>query len=217
MSCSPQGLSGLWELGEAFQVTAPSERGHDFSQMNFRSVLTLRGHLKQRLKPRTPLAKISYPWVDLVVGTVFLIRTNCFRKMVMITLYAKQKKTHTHTHTHKRTKNTHTHKIKRTKNTKEHTHKRTKASQVVLVVKIMPDSARDAGDVGSIPGLGRSPGEGNSYPLQYSCLENHMDRGAWEATVHRVAKSWTQLKRHSIHAHPLLKIRSFRRKMNVSS
>ena len=45
----------------------------------------------------------------------------------------------------------------------------------------------------SIPGLGRSPGEGNSYPLQYSCLENSMNRVAWQATVHGVAKSWTQL------------------------
>ena len=44
-----------------------------------------------------------------------------------------------------------------------------------------------------IPGLGRSPGEENSYPLQYSCLENSMDRGAWQATVHGVTKSWTQL------------------------
>ena len=48
-------------------------------------------------------------------------------------------------------------------------------------------------DMGSIPGLGRSPGEGNGNPLQYSCLENPMDRGAWWATVHRVAKSRTQL------------------------
>ena len=48
-------------------------------------------------------------------------------------------------------------------------------------------------DRGSIPGLGRSPGEGNNYPLQYSCLENVMDRGAWQATVHGVAKSWTRL------------------------
>ena len=46
-----------------------------------------------------------------------------------------------------------------------------------------------AGDQGSISGLGRSPGEGNGYPLQYSCLENSMDRGAWWATVHGVAKS----------------------------
>ena len=49
----------------------------------------------------------------------------------------------------------------------------------------------DAGDMGLIPGLGRSPGEGNSNPLQYSCLENPMDSGAWRATVHEVTKSWT--------------------------
>ena len=54
-------------------------------------------------------------------------------------------------------------------------------------------SACNAEDPGSIPGLGRSPGEGNGYPLQYSCLENPMERGAWRATVHKVAKSWTQL------------------------
>ena len=54
-------------------------------------------------------------------------------------------------------------------------------------------SACNAGDPSSIPGLGRSPGEGNGNPLQYSCLENPMDRGAWWATVHRVAKSWTRL------------------------
>ena len=47
----------------------------------------------------------------------------------------------------------------------------------------------NAGDVGSIPGLGRSPGGGHGNPLQYSCLENPMDRGAWQATVHRVADS----------------------------
>ena len=47
-------------------------------------------------------------------------------------------------------------------------------------------SAYNAGDPGSIPGSGRSPGEGNDYPLQYSCLENSMDRGAWQATVHGV-------------------------------
>ena len=49
-----------------------------------------------------------------------------------------------------------------------------------------------AGDLGSIPGSGRSPGEGNVNPLQYYCLENPMDRGAWLATVHGVAKSWTR-------------------------
>ena len=54
-------------------------------------------------------------------------------------------------------------------------------------------SACNAGDLGWIPGSGRSPGEGNGNPLQYSCLENPMDRGAWWATVHGVAKSWTKL------------------------
>ena len=54
-------------------------------------------------------------------------------------------------------------------------------------------SAYDEGDPGLIPGSGRSPGEGNSNPLQYSCLENPMDRGAWWATVHGVAKSRTRL------------------------
>ena len=55
------------------------------------------------------------------------------------------------------------------------------------------ESACNAGDPGSIPGSGRSPGEGNDYPLQYSCLENSMNRGVWWATVHEVAKSWIQL------------------------
>ena len=54
-------------------------------------------------------------------------------------------------------------------------------------------SASNAGDLGSIPRLGRSPGEGNGNPLQYSCLENPMDGGAWWATVHGVAKSQTRL------------------------
>ena len=53
------------------------------------------------------------------------------------------------------------------------------------------------GDVGSIPGLGRSPKVGNGNPLQYSCLENPTDRGAWRATVHRVAKGWTRLSMHT--------------------
>ena len=52
-------------------------------------------------------------------------------------------------------------------------------------------SAYNAGDLGSIPGSGRCPGEGNDNPLQYSCLENPMDRGASQAMVYRVAKSWT--------------------------
>ena len=50
------------------------------------------------------------------------------------------------------------------------------------------DSACNVGDPGLIPGLGRSPGEGNGYPLQYSCLENPMDRGAWQATVQEVSR-----------------------------
>ena len=55
-------------------------------------------------------------------------------------------------------------------------------------------SAYNAGDLGSIPGSGRSPGEGNSNPLQYSCLENPMDGGAWWAPVHGVSKSQTRLR-----------------------
>ena len=51
------------------------------------------------------------------------------------------------------------------------------------------ESACNVGDPGSIPGLGRSPGEGNGYPLQYSCLENSKDRGAWRSTAHGVAES----------------------------
>ena len=58
------------------------------------------------------------------------------------------------------------------------------------------ESACNAGDPGLIPGLGRSPGEGKGYPLQYSCLGNPMDRGAWRATVHGVARSRTQLSTH---------------------
>ena len=67
------------------------------------------------------------------------------------------------------------------------------ASQVVLVVKNPPDNAGAAGDVSLIPGLGRSPGGGNGNPLQYSCLQNPMDREAWQAIDHGVAKSQTRL------------------------
>ena len=59
------------------------------------------------------------------------------------------------------------------------------------VVKYLPANAGDARDVGSIPGSGRFPGEGNGNPLRYSCLGNLTDRGAWWATVHGVTKSWT--------------------------
>ena len=66
-----------------------------------------------------------------------------------------------------------------------------RASQVALVVKNPPGNAGNLRDEGSIPGLARSPGGGHGNPLQYSCLEIPMDRGAWWATVQRVEKSWT--------------------------
>ena len=62
---------------------------------------------------------------------------------------------------------------------------------MALVVKNPPANAEDIRDESSIPGLGRSPGGGHGIPLQYSCLENPMDRGAWWAMVHRVSKSQT--------------------------
>ena len=58
-----------------------------------------------------------------------------------------------------------------------------------------PANARDSGDLGSIPGLGSSPGEENGYPLQYSCLENSVDGGAWQATGHGVAKELDTIER----------------------
>ena len=66
-------------------------------------------------------------------------------------------------------------------------------SQLVLVVKSPPGNAGDIRDVSLISGSGISPGEGNGYPIQYSCLENLMDRGVQWATVHGVTKSWTLL------------------------
>ena len=68
-----------------------------------------------------------------------------------------------------------------------------RASQVAVVVKNPPANAGDTRDMSSISGSGRSLGEGNGYLLWYSCLENSMDRGAWQDTVFRVAKSQTQL------------------------
>ena len=65
-----------------------------------------------------------------------------------------------------------------------------------MVVKNLLANAGDPRDSGSIPGLGRSPGAGNSNLLQYSCLESSMDRGVWRATVHGVAKSRTCLSMH---------------------
>ena len=64
-------------------------------------------------------------------------------------------------------------------------------------VKNPPANAGDARHTGSIPGSGRSPGVGNGNPLQYTCVENSMDRGAWWAAVHGITKSWTRLKRLS--------------------
>ena len=61
------------------------------------------------------------------------------------------------------------------------------------------ESACNVGDLGSIPGLERCPGEGNGNPLQYSCLENPTDRGTWQAMVHGVAKSWTHLSDQHVH------------------
>ena len=71
-------------------------------------------------------------------------------------------------------------------------------SQVMLVVKNPPANAGDTRDVGSIPGSGRSPGVGNGNPLQYSCLENPVHRGAWQAMVQGVTKSWTWLSTHAL-------------------
>ena len=66
------------------------------------------------------------------------------------------------------------------------------------MVKNPPTNMDDVRDVGLIPGLGRSPGGGHGNPLQYSCLENLMDRGSWQTTVHRVANSQTKLKQLSM-------------------
>ena len=78
-------------------------------------------------------------------------------------------------------------------------------SQVVLVVKNLPVNPGDVRDVGSIPGLGRFPGGGHGNPLQYFCLENLIDREAWLATVHRVAKSQDTTEA-TWHAHKIIPI-----------
>ena len=80
-----------------------------------------------------------------------------------------------------------------------------RASQVVLVVRNLPARAGDVRDAGSFSGLGRSPGGGYVNPLQSSCLENPTARAAWRATVYRVAKSWTRLKRLTC-THTLLEV-----------
>ena len=73
-------------------------------------------------------------------------------------------------------------------------------NEMALVVKNPPANARVVRDEGSISGSRRSPGGGNGHPFQDSWLENPMDRGSWQATVHGVAKSWTELKRLNMHA-----------------
>ena len=80
------------------------------------------------------------------------------------------------------------------------------ASQVALVVKNPPVNSGDIRDAGLIPGSGRSPGGRHNNPLQYSYLENPMDRGAWQATVHRVTKSQMRLKWLSTHTHALVEL-----------
>ena len=72
------------------------------------------------------------------------------------------------------------------------------------MLKNPPANAGDIRDLSSIPGSGRSPGEGHGNPLQYSCLENLMDRGAWKATVHRVTKSRAQLKQLGIYIYSFI-------------
>ena len=84
----------------------------------------------------------------------------------------------------------------------------TTASQVALLVKNWPANTGDKRDDSSIPGSGRSPGGEHDNPLQYSCLENPMDRGSRWAVVHGIAKSWTWMKQLSMHAHTLLSIAS---------
>ena len=72
-------------------------------------------------------------------------------------------------------------------------------SQVALVVKSLPANAVDVRDMGLIPGSGRSPGGEHGNPFQHSCLENPMDKGAWQVTVYGVAKSQTRLKQLNTH------------------
>ena len=71
------------------------------------------------------------------------------------------------------------------------------------MIKNLPANAGDAGDVGSIPGSGRCPGEEKGNPLQYSCLGNSMDKGGWQAIVHAVTKSQTELSKHAHAEHSL--------------
>ena len=72
------------------------------------------------------------------------------------------------------------------------------------LVKSLPTNAGDGRDLGLILGSERSPGGGHGNTLQYSCLENPMDKGAWQVTVHRITKSQTRLKQLSMHTHTSL-------------
>ena len=80
-------------------------------------------------------------------------------------------------------------------------HHGARASKVALVIRNLPANVGDIRNVGSVPGLGRSPGGGHGNPLWYSCLENPMDRRAWWAVVHGVAKDWTWLRQPRKHSH----------------
>ena len=85
------------------------------------------------------------------------------------------------------------------------------------MVKNIPASARDVRDAGLIPGLGRYPGGGHGNPLQYTCLEKLMDRGAWWATVHVVTKSWIRLKQLSMAQYSKMTPNMFRIKFKLSA
>ena len=91
------------------------------------------------------------------------------------------------------------------------------ASHKALAVNNLPANAGDARDASSILGSGRSPGEGVGNPFQYSCLENPMDRRAWQATVYRVTKSQIRLKRLSTHTHSTCPVVRLLRHMVVLS
>ena len=125
-----------------------------------------------------------------------LLTSSCSpKKLILLFPFAGEEmgaqKGHKHTHTHTQTHISHIHGL-----------------PWGLSGKKSACNAGAAGDVGSIPGLGRYPGKGKGNPLQYSCLEDPMERGAWWATVHRIAKTWTRLKRLGMHTH-LIRIDSF--------
>ena len=109
--------------------------------------------------------------------------------------------THTHTHTHKDPKTQHKREFIESMEKVRAKYPSSGVSQAAVLVKNLPANAGDARHVGSILGSGRSPGGGHGNPLQYSCLKNPMDRGAWQATVHSVTQGQTQLKRLSLHTH----------------